>query len=114
MVHTGNRLGDSEIKGNQHVPSSLFRLQLFSVWMFPRKLLLLIIDLLFKNKATVLAPAGSPISNTILIDACGGQSRGGIWYSDTPSPNTTIFSVLWPPSVALWGSLVLPYTLVVR
>ena len=37
--------------------------------MFPRKLLLLIIDLFFKNKATVLVPAGSPISNTILIDA---------------------------------------------
>ena len=37
--------------------------------MFPRKLLLLTIDFLFKNKATVLAPAGSPISNTILIDA---------------------------------------------
>ena len=38
--------------------------------MFPRKLLLLIIDF-FKNKATVLAPAGSPISNTKIIDACG-------------------------------------------
>ena len=38
--------------------------------MFPRKLLLLIIDFLFKNKATVLAPAGSPISNTKIIDAC--------------------------------------------
>ena len=35
--------------------------------MFPRKLLLLIIDFLFKNKATVLAPAGSPISNTKII-----------------------------------------------
>ena len=47
--------------------------------MFPRKLLLLIIDFLFKNKATVLAPAGSPISNTILIDACLsiGFSSGG-------------------------------------
>ena len=39
---------------------------------------------------------------------------GGIWYLDIPSPNTTVFSVLWPPSIALWGSLVLPYTLVVR
>ena len=29
--HSGNRLGDSEIKGNQHVPSSLFRLRLFSL-----------------------------------------------------------------------------------
>ena len=38
--------------------------------MFPRKLLLLIIDFLFKNKATVLAPAGSPISNTKIIEAC--------------------------------------------
>jgi hypothetical protein len=25
------------------------------------------------------------------------------------SSNTTVFSVLWPPSVALWGSSVLPY-----
>ena len=52
----------------------------------------------------------------ITINACsyGGRSKGGIWYSDIPSPNTTVFSVLWPPSVALWGSLVLPYTLVVR
>ena len=46
--------------------------------MFPRKLLLLIIDFLFKNKATVLAPAGSPISNTKIIDACRpGAPRGG-------------------------------------
>jgi hypothetical protein len=37
-----------------------------------------------------------------------------IRYSYTPSSNTTIFSVLWPPSIALWGSLVLPYTLVVQ
>jgi hypothetical protein len=29
--------------------------------------------------------------------------RGGIWYFDIPSPNTTLFSVLWPPSIALWG-----------
>jgi hypothetical protein len=28
--------------------------------------------------------------------------------------NTTIFSVLWPPSIALWGPSVPPYTLVVR
>ena len=41
---------------------------------------------------------------------------GGIWYFDIPSPNTTVFSlhVLWPPSIALWGSLVPPYTLLVR
>ena len=39
---------------------------------------------------------------------------GGIWYFDIPSPNTTVSSVLWPPSIALWGSLVPPYTLVVR
>jgi hypothetical protein len=37
-----------------------------------------------------------------------------IWYFDTDSPNTTVFSVLWPPSIALWGSLVPPYTLVVQ
>jgi hypothetical protein len=24
---------------------------------------------------------------------------------DIPSPNTTVFSVLWPASIALWGSL---------
>jgi hypothetical protein len=35
---------------------------------------------------------------------------GGIWYFDIPSPNTTVFSVLWPPSIAMWGSLVPPYT----
>ena len=28
--------------------------------------------------------------------------------------NTTVFSVLWPPSIAGWGSLVFPYTLVVH
>jgi hypothetical protein len=39
---------------------------------------------------------------------------GGIWYFDITSPNNTVFSVLWPPSIALWGSLVPPYTLVVR
>jgi hypothetical protein len=33
------------------------------------------------------------------------------WYFDIPSPNTTVSSVLWPPSIALWGSLVPPYTL---
>jgi hypothetical protein len=33
---------------------------------------------------------------------------GGIWYFDIPSPNTTVFSILWPPSIALWGSLVPP------
>ena len=44
----------------------------------------------------------------------GGRSTGGIWCSEIPSPNTTVFSVLWLPSVALWGSLVLPYTLLVR
>ena len=38
---------------------------------------------------------------------------GGICYFDIPSPNTTVFSVLWPPSIALWGSLVPPYSLVV-
>jgi hypothetical protein len=44
----------------------------------------------------------------------GGRSREGIWYFEIPSPNTTVFSVLWPPTIALWGSLVFPYTLVVR
>ena len=44
----------------------------------------------------------------------GGQSRECIWYFDIPSPNTTIFGILWPPSIALWGSLVPPYTLFVR
>ena len=41
---------------------------------------------------------------------------GGIWYFDMPSPNTTVFSALWPTSTALdlWGSLVFPYTLAVR
>jgi hypothetical protein len=41
---------------------------------------------------------------------------GGILYFDIPSPNTTVFSVLdlWPPSIALWGSLVPPYTLLLR
>jgi hypothetical protein len=42
----------------------------------------------------------------------GGRSGGAIWYFDIPSPNTsntTLFSVLWPPSIALWGSLVPPY-----
>jgi hypothetical protein len=38
---------------------------------------------------------------------------GGIWYFDIPSPNTTVFSVLRPLSIALWGSLVPPYSLVV-
>ena len=38
----------------------------------------------------------------------------GIWYFEIPSPNTTVFSVLWPPSSALWWSLVPPHTLVVR
>jgi hypothetical protein len=27
----------------------------------------------------------------------------GIWDFEIPSPNTTVFSVLWPPSIALWG-----------
>jgi hypothetical protein len=38
---------------------------------------------------------------------------GGICYTLTAYPhhlrakfNTTVFSVLWPPSIALWGSLV--------
>jgi hypothetical protein len=31
-----------------------------------------------------------------------------------PSPNTTIFGILWPPSIAPWGSLVPPYTLFVQ
>ena len=44
----------------------------------------------------------------------GGRSKGGIWYFDIPSPNSTVFSVLWPPSIALWGSLVFPYSLVVQ
>jgi hypothetical protein len=39
---------------------------------------------------------------------------GGIWYFGIPSPNTTVVSVLWPPSIVLWRSLVPPYTLVVR
>jgi hypothetical protein len=38
---------------------------------------------------------------------------GGIWYFDIPPPNTTVFSVLWPRSIALWGSLVPPYSLLV-
>jgi hypothetical protein len=38
----------------------------------------------------------------------GGQSRGCIWYFEIPSPNTTVFGILWPPSIALWGSLVPP------
>ena len=44
-------------------------------------------------------------------------ARGGIWYFDIPPPNTTVFSVrvvLWPPRIALWGPLVLPYTMVVQ
>ena len=44
--------------------------------------------------------------------------RGGILYSDIRTyPHlieTTVFSALWPHSVALWGSLVLPYRLLVR
>ena len=58
----------------------------------------------------------------LLLPACsvrparcyGGRSKGGIWYSDIPSPNTTVFGVLWPPRIALWGFLVLSYSLVVR
>jgi hypothetical protein len=42
------------------------------------------------------------------------QSRRCIWYFDIPSPNTTVFGILWPPSIALWGSLVPPYTLSVQ
>jgi hypothetical protein len=38
-----------------------------------------------------------------------------IRYFEIPSPNTTVFSVLWPPSIALCvGSSVFPYTLVVQ
>jgi hypothetical protein len=37
---------------------------------------------------------------------------GGTRYSGIPSPNTNVFGVLWLPSIAQWGSLVLPYTLV--
>jgi hypothetical protein len=41
------------------------------------------------------------------------EVRGGIWYSDIlvdlSPPNTTVFNVLWPTSIALWGP-VLPYT----
>ena len=44
----------------------------------------------------------------------GGRSMGGIWYFDIPSPNTTVFSALWPHSIALWGSSVPPYTMVVQ
>jgi hypothetical protein len=44
----------------------------------------------------------------------GGQSRGCIWYFDIPSPNTTVFGILWPPSIAHWGTLVPPYTLFVQ
>ena len=39
---------------------------------------------------------------------------GNIWYFDIPSPNSIVFSVLWPTSIALWGSLVLPYMLLVK
>jgi hypothetical protein len=44
-----------------------------------------------------------------MIAAVGGDT----WCSDILSPNTTVFGILWPPSNALWGSLLLPYTLVV-
>jgi hypothetical protein len=55
----------------------------------------------------------------LLIKSCIADmvaEVGGISYFDIPSPtsNTNIFRVLWPPSIALWGSLVPPYTLVVR
>ena len=49
-----------------------------------------------------------------MLRCYGGRTEGGTWYFDIPSPNTTVFSVIWPTSVALWGSLVFPYTLVVR
>ena len=39
--------------------------------------------------------------------------QGGVWYFDIPSPNTIVFSVLWPTSIALWGSAVLPYNVLV-
>ena len=48
---------------------------------------------------------------------CGAMVAevGGYWYFDIiPSPNTTVFGVLWPPSIALWGSLVPPCTILVR
>ena len=43
-----------------------------------------------------------------------GGVFGTLTYRVTPSPNTTVFGILWPPSIALWGSLVFPYTLVVQ
>jgi len=68
---TGNRLGDSEINQSTRAVEP-FSITTFSVWMFPRKLLLLSIVLIFDlSKTTVLSAqylhCRSPISNTILI-----------------------------------------------
>ena len=54
-------------------------------------------------------------SKSIISAGCYcGRSKGGIWYFDIPSPNATVFSVQCPHSIALWGFLVPPCTLVVQ
>jgi hypothetical protein len=44
----------------------------------------------------------------------GSQSAFSLKERQACSTNTTVFSVLWPTSIALWGSLVPPYTLAVQ
>ena len=83
--------------------------------MFPRKLLLLIIDFLFKNKATVLAPAGSPISNTKIIDACGHEVMRTSRSQPAQLVHIRLILVIisgsvnsqgcWPPQAILWGRM---------
>ena len=49
-----------------------------------------------------------------MVAEVGGVFGLGTLTYVIPSPNTTVFSVLWPPSITLWESSVFPYTLVVQ
>jgi GDPmannose 4,6-dehydratase len=40
--------------------------------------------------------------HAVLNHDVAGDFGGGNWYSDIPSPSTTVFGVLWPPRSALW------------
>jgi hypothetical protein len=64
--------------------------------------------IMLRRQRSRLAPEPRGGTERAMVNSMVAMYRpkwGGIWYFDIPSPNTTVFSVLWPPSIALWGSL---------